>query len=84
MVAELRPLVPQGPPEVRDGVSEWLDDWSTYIQDRQSYAERLQVDDQARFLETTKGSDTRGITRAINAFAEVNRMDSCVTPGDLS
>lgn len=84
MITELRPLVPAGPTDVRDGLDEWLDDWTTYIEDRQDYVERLEVDDEARFLETTKGSDTRGITRAINAFAQVNRMDSCTTPGDLS
>ena len=63
---------------------EWLDDWTTYIGNRQRYVENLRVDDEARFLETTKGSDTKGITRAINSFAQVNRMDSCETPADLS
>jgi hypothetical protein len=84
MIADLRPLQPTGPPEVADGVGEWLDDWTTYIGNRESYVENLRLDDEARFLESTKGSDTKGITRAINSFAQVNRMDSCTTPADLS
>ena len=66
------------------GVVDWVDDWGTYLQDREEYVENLRVDDDARFLETAKGSDTKGITRAINSFAQVNKMTSCVTPGDLS
>ncbi len=69
---------------VADGVAEWLDDWATYIGDRRDYVENLREDDQARFLETTKGSDTKGITRAISSFAQVNRMESCETPADVS
>ncbi|MEI2700204.1 MAG: hypothetical protein V9E94_18420 [Microthrixaceae bacterium] len=46
--------------------------------------EELRIDDDARFLETVKGSDTKGISRAINSFAQVNRMESCMTPGDVS
>ncbi len=84
MLADLRPLTPTESPVGNEAVSEWLDDWETYLGNRESYVENLQVDDEARFLESTKGSDTRGITRAINAFAEVNRMDSCTTPADLS
>ena len=67
-----------------EGIEEWLGDWSTYISDRKDYVENLRVDDEARFLESTKGSDTRGITRAINSFAQVNRMASCETPADVS
>jgi hypothetical protein len=96
MLADLRPLVPQSPdpsdtsPEAReqrrvnDGIHEWIDDWGTYLGNREDYVENLHADDDARFLESTKGSDTRGITRAINGFAEVNRMESCTTPADLS
>jgi hypothetical protein len=84
MIADLRPLAPTEPQQVADGVDEWLDDWTTYLGNRERYVENLRVDDEARFLETTKGSDTKGITRAINSFAQVNRMDSCTTPADLS
>ncbi len=84
MIAELRPLAPTAPEQVAAGVNEWLDDWETYIGDRRLYVEELRVDDEARFLETVKGSDTKGISRAINSFAQVNRMESCMTPGDVS
>jgi len=84
MVERLRPLAPTQPPKVAAGVNEWIDDWETYLGDREQYAESLAADPETRFLETTKGTSTKGITRAINGFAEVNEMTSCVTPGDLS
>ena len=84
MIDQLRPLAPTTPTDAAKGVNEWLDDWGTYINDRQDYAEALAVDDDARFLESTKGSDTKGISRAIDGFAKVNKMDSCTTPGDVS
>lgn len=84
MVDRLRPLTPDGPADERAGVQEWLDDWVVYIGDRQQYVDNLRDDEDARFLESTKGAPNRGITRAINGFAEVNRMESCATPGDLS
>lgn len=84
MVTDLEPLVPQHPAEAREAVHEWLGDWKTYIEDRRDYATNLRKDSRARFLETPKGSPTKGITRAITAFAQVNRMDSCATPADVS
>lgn len=84
MLDDLRRVVPTEPPEAHEAVSEWLDDWSTYLDDRRSYAARLYEDPQARFLETAKGGPNKGITRAITSFAQVNRMDSCATPADLS
>ena len=84
MVQDLRPIAPTQPSEVAKGVTEWLNDWDTYIGNREDYAENLRTDPEARFLESTKGSSTKGITRAINGFAKVNRMESCTTPADLS
>ncbi len=100
MLAELRPLADEASdmyladPDDRftdkesagyaRGVTEWVTDWGTYLEDREQYVENLRNDDDARFLETAKGSDTKGITRAINSFAQVNKMMSCVTPGDVS
>jgi hypothetical protein len=84
MVEQLRPLVPTSPPQVASGVDEWLDDWETYVGNREQYVENLTSDPEARFLESTKGTSTKGITRAINGFAEVNEMVSCTTPADLS
>lgn len=84
MIRDLRAIVPADPPEVNDAVSEWLDDWSTYLEDRRIYVSSLREDPDTRFLETTKGGPSKGITRAISAFAQVNRMDSCAPPADLS
>ena len=84
MIQDLRPIAPSEPSEVAKGVTEWLNDWDTYIGNREDYAENLRKDPEARFLESTKGSSTKGITRAINGFARVNRMESCTTPADLS
>jgi len=84
MVDDLRPLAPTSPPKVAAGVQEWLDDWDTYIDNREQYVDNLRQDPDARFLESTKGTSTKGITRAINGFADVNDMVSCNTPADLS
>lgn len=84
MLDRLEPIVPTEPANVRAGVTEWLDDWRTYVEDRRSYVERLREDPEARFLESPKAESNRGITRAIDSFAQVNTMESCTTPGDVS
>lgn len=81
MTAELTEVVPQGEGRITVGIGEWIDDWNTYIDDRQDYADRLRADAGARFTETTKSN--RQISRAIDAFAQVNRMNSCAVPGDV-
>jgi hypothetical protein len=98
MVEDLRPLVPAEPrsgdglsaaerkkaQQVHDGINEWLDDWGTYIGDREQYVDGLREDPDTRFLESKKSVTNKGITRAINGFAEVNEMTSCTSPADLS
>ncbi len=81
MVDRLRAIVPQGQGRISTGIDEWLNDWSTYIDDRQAYADGLRADPQTRFTETVKAN--RQVSRAIDGFAEVNRMQSCTTPGDV-
>lgn len=81
MVDGLRPLAPTEPPEAAEAVNEWLDDWETYLADRQEYAEDLARDPETRFTESQKGG--KQISRAIDAYAQVNRMTSCETPGDV-
>lgn len=81
MTAALEPIVPQGKGMITTGVTQWVADWNTYIQDRQDYADALRKDPAARFTETPKAN--RQISLAINAFAQVNRMPSCVVPGDV-
>lgn len=84
MLDRLDPIVPSEPATVRAGVTEWIADWRTYVEDRRDYVVRLREDSMARFLESPKASSNRGITRAIDSFAQVNRMESCMTPGDVS
>ena len=81
MLAGLRPLAPTEPPEAAEAVGEWLDDWEGYLADRQQYAEELARDPETRFTERQKGG--KQISRAIDAYAQVNRMTSCETPGDV-
>jgi hypothetical protein len=80
MVAELRDL-PAPPGEEGEWVHEWLDDWDTHIADRQAWADELAAGRDGPFVETPKQGFQ--ISRAIDEFAEVNRMDSCKTTGDV-
>ena len=84
MIDDLEPFAPTEPAQVRDGVAEWIGDWRTYIADRERYVDNLRSDPDARFLESPKGAATKGITRAIDGFAQVNSMNSCVTPQDVA
>lgn len=81
MVDRLRPLAPESPPEAVEAVDEWLGDWDDHIGDRTRYADALRGNPDARFTESVKGS--KQLSRAIDGFAQVNRMPSCETPGDV-
>ncbi len=81
MVTDLRPLVPQGQGRITTGVEEWVSDWQTFLHDREQYVDGLRHDPDTRFEESKKAN--RQISLAIDSFAQVNRMDSCATPGDV-
>jgi hypothetical protein len=81
MVGRLRELVPPDQGQITDGINLWIEDWEIHIADRAAYADALREDPDARFLETRKAR--RQISRAIDGFAEVNRMPSCATPTDV-
>lgn len=85
MTAQLQATVPTGSTaketRIYQGVRQWVTDWNTYIGDRQDYADSLRENPDTRFTETLKSN--RQISRAIDAFAQVNRMDSCSVPGDV-
>jgi hypothetical protein len=81
MVADLRPLAPTSPSGEAEAVAEWLDDWEVHIEDRREYAKALRSDPAAPFVEETKGA--KQLSRAIDGYAQVNRMRSCETPGDV-
>jgi hypothetical protein len=83
MIDQLRAIAPTAD---RDGhmAQEWLDDWVTYIGNREDYVNRLRADESARFYETPKDGPTQQISKPIDRFAYVNNMDSCDTPGDMA
>ena len=83
MIAQLRAIAPTAD---RDGrmAQEWLDDWSTYIGNREDYATRLRADASARFYETPKSSSSEQISQPIDRFAYVNKMYACDTPADMA
>jgi hypothetical protein len=78
LLDELLLLAPDG--EEGEIVAEWVDDWRTYLDDRDDYARRLRTDEDARLLVTPKHGDQ--ITESIDAFAKDNRMPACGTPSD--
>jgi hypothetical protein len=82
LVDALEALPTGGDDTVR--VNEWLQDWRTYVGDRNAYAERLRIDPETRFYVTQSDRDNRQITVAIDRFASMNRMTECETPADLS
>lgn len=88
--AELRALVAGlGRIEVsgegdRAMAEQWIGDWDRYVADREDYVERLRTDPTARFYVTQSDRDDVQITEAIDRFAAVNQMPSCITPDDLS
>lgn len=81
MTEQLRAAVPAEQTRINDGIRQWVDDWDVFIADRQEYADDLRSDPDRRFTETLKAD--RQISRAIDAFAQVNRMESCTVPGDV-
>jgi len=83
MIAQLRAIAPTAD---RDGrmAQEWLDDWSTYIANREDYATRLRADPNARFYESPKSSSTEQISKPVDRFAYVNKMYACDTPADMA
>jgi hypothetical protein len=80
MLTALRTLPVEGERDARM-VDEWLDDWETFLADRDEYAQRLPGDPGARFYVTEK--EGRQVTVPIDRFATVNRMPSCATPEDV-
>jgi hypothetical protein len=79
MLDDLEAIVPPG----EDGqlAQAWLDDWRTYLGDRERYADALRTDPEARLLVTPK--DREQITEFLDAFAADNQMIACGTPLDV-
>ncbi|MDH3755468.1 MAG: hypothetical protein OEU32_16510 [Acidimicrobiia bacterium] len=78
-VAELRTIRP----DTEDGelIGLWLDDYDTYIADRQTYADLLRSGVDEPFTVTVRGVE--GVSTLIDGFAKVNDMVSCQVPPDV-
>ena len=88
MLADLRSKAPAAEPE-HGIVTQWLDDWATYVKDRRDYTAQLRVDPNVRFAVTQSDRDKTQITKGIDHFADVNGeapnfMTACRVPDDLS
>ncbi len=80
MQEQLRAAVPQNDPQAKY-IDEWLDDWGTFIHDRQSYADHLRSNPDAKFLVTPK--EGTQLSESLDNFADVNNMVGCETPHDV-
>jgi hypothetical protein len=60
----------------------WLDDWRVILNDRRSYADRLELDPNEVFLITDTGVTER-LDKRITRFANTNLITSCAAPTDV-
>lgn len=81
MVADLAEQVPAGPSRDADLVERWLRDWDIYIGDRLRYANQFSQGIDTAFEVTAIDGDQ--VTSALDLFATINRMPSCIAPGDV-
>jgi hypothetical protein len=79
MQRQLRGIVPA----TKDAhfIGQWVDDWSIFISDRDTYAANLRKDPHAEYLVTQKYGAQ--ISESLDNYADVNKMPSCETPGDV-
>ena len=82
MVIDLRAISLTPQTERDQGmINQWLDEYDIYVADRERYAAKLRVDPLAVMTFTDIG--TGRIERRLTWFADVNQMDSCITPTDV-
>ncbi len=62
-------------------LAKWLDEYDIFVADRDRYAAKLLVEPEAVMTFTDIG--TGRIERRLTWFADVNEMDSCITPTDV-
>lgn len=80
MLDDLRAVVP--PTSDAKWINMWIDDWGIHLDDRLDFASRLRdkgADEE--FFESEKAQTQ--ISKSLNHFAEINDMESCITPGDV-
>jgi len=81
MVSDLGSL-PGGSASDRDLAARWLEDWESYLSDRQAHVKRLRSKGDVRPLLSAL-SDGSSMLERMNGFARVNDMESCLDPGDF-
>jgi hypothetical protein len=83
LVAMVDELAELAPTEGRDArlIEAWLEDWDTYLGDRERYADELLAGEPAELLVTARGTDQ--ITETVDRFAAINDMVSCEVPLDV-
>ncbi len=81
MVDDLGATLPKDPDDA-DTVARWLDDYEIYLDDRREFSAGLREDPTTRFEVTAV--ENRQITAVIDRYADVNGMQSCMTPGDVT
>jgi len=80
MLDDLRSPLPSRAGD-RDVAEQWLGDWDRLIDDRDTYADAIRRNPDARFLTEEKFRDP--LDRVIEIFADVNDMPSCGPAGDV-
>lgn len=81
MVAALESVEPPSVTDEAAAVERWVDDWWTYLDDRDAYSERFREGLDEAFRVTDVGGQQ--IDTSIDDFAHVNYMESCETPNDV-
>ena len=62
-------------------IGSWLADWRTFVQNRADYADRFELDENARFYVASVGGER--LERRIPRFADTNLISICSPPSDI-
>ncbi len=81
MVEDLRTIAPSEGSDARV-TRLWLEDWDTYLGDRDAYVQALAAGEEAELLVTAREEGGQ-ITETIDHFAEINNMEDCAVPLDV-
>lgn len=81
MIDDLADIAPEPVDEDSRTVQLWLEDWRTYLGDRDRYSVVLRSGDDPAFTVTER--DGVGVTEFVDGFADANDMESCMIPLDV-
>jgi hypothetical protein len=81
MVAELETIPWSGGRDARL-VGQWLADWRQHLADRTAYAESVRSTGRNDVVFNGFAPDGESVTYRMDAFADTNDLDSCLTPSD--